>query len=158
MSQQEKMILHVLRKDSERRLPVHLGILQALAGIVDGLARQGAVDQVLLLQGVESCVAAGRRRRWCPARVAEFHARLLADPQVVPDLVPGSLVARLFLAPDDLTRIVVLIQQFAQALMLVSVLVTALLLHTSLHVLTVKLSLFFLQAKQHKVIFYPTDS
>lgn len=45
---------------SEGRLPVHLRILEPLSGIIHELDREGTIDEVLLLQGMQPCIATGR--------------------------------------------------------------------------------------------------
>src|SRR5690606_11394594 len=64
------------------------------------------VDQLLLLFDVVGEQADGGRGRARAAGIVQFEAVGHAGLQVVPDLVPRALVLRLFLAPDDVGRLV----------------------------------------------------
>ena len=89
----------------------HAGVAdQARGGAgADRLARGGAqrgIDQLALLGIVDLGDAGGRRRRVLAACIQQRLASFCSEPsQPVADLVPGALVLRLFLAPDDFARL-----------------------------------------------------
>src|SRR4030095_17006832 len=68
---------------------------------------QCEIDQLLLLPVVQRFVARSGRRGRIAASVYELLVRQHMAQQVMLYAVPGTLVARLFLAPDDFGRLLV---------------------------------------------------
>src|SRR6056297_1091944 len=78
-----------------------LGIRTTTGSLAAG---QCGVHERLLLLIVQLIVAGGRCGRALAARVEQLVTIVQRFLQAMPDLVPGTLVLRLLLAPDDVTE------------------------------------------------------
>src|SRR3989344_2796095 len=81
-----------------------MSVLMALLGRIACHRSQGLIEQLLQLADVQRIAAHGRRRRGRPAGIFERRALRDRAPQAMLGLVPGALVACLFLAPDETVR------------------------------------------------------